>query len=86
LLLLAPVGLDPGAHVYPAMVWLMVGWVAVHLALGIVMQAYCVARRSADRLTARFDIDARNTLLFWHFSLAIAAVSIAVLAFAPVLA
>jgi cytochrome c oxidase subunit I+III len=68
------------------MVWLMVGWVVAHLALGIVMHCYCVARRNADRLTARFDIDTRNTLLFWHFSLAIAAVTIAVLAFSPVLA
>ncbi len=87
LLVLAPwsSGLDPTAHAYPAMVWLLVGWVVCHLAIGILMQGYCGARRAANRLSARFDIDIRNTVLFWHVSLAISAVTIGVVAFAPVL-
>src|SRR5690606_32820069 len=36
-------GMDPTRHVYPAMVWLLLGWTALHVALGVVMQLYCVA-------------------------------------------
>ena len=50
-------GLDPTSHVYPATVWLLVIWTAVHVAVGVIMQLYCVARRLAGRMTARHDID-----------------------------
>src|SRR5690606_29939494 len=43
--------MDPASHVYPATVWLLSGWAAVHLAAGIVMQLYCLARRARGRMT-----------------------------------
>src|SRR5690606_40757521 len=50
-------GLDPTSHVYPATVWVLVGWTALHVAAGVIMQLYCVARRLAGRMTAQHDID-----------------------------
>jgi cytochrome c oxidase subunit I+III len=86
-LLLGPYrhGMDPTAHVYPAIVWLMVIWCAAHVFLGVIMQLYCVARRIAGRMTARHDIDLCNSTLYWHFVLATVAISVAILAFFPVL-
>lgn len=61
-------GLDPTRHSYPAIVWILVIWTALHLLLGIVMHLYCLARRWAARMSARHDIDMANTTLFWHFA------------------
>ncbi|MFG0336023.1 MAG: cbb3-type cytochrome c oxidase subunit I, partial [Maioricimonas sp. JB049] len=60
-------GLDPTAHVYPAIVWVLVGWTALHAALGVIMHLYCMARRAAGRMTARHDADITNVTLYWHF-------------------
>src|SRR5690606_85736 len=49
-------GMDPTRHVHPATVWLLVGWTILHVAIGAVMQLYCIARRMAGRMTARHDI------------------------------
>ncbi|HYG81913.1 MAG TPA: cytochrome c oxidase subunit I, partial [Pyrinomonadaceae bacterium] len=49
-------GLDPASHVYPATVWVLVIWTAFQAAVGVVMQLYCVARRLAGRMTARYDM------------------------------
>ena len=50
-------GLDPASHVYGATVWILVIWAAVQALLGIIMQLYCMARRLAGRMTARYDMD-----------------------------
>ena len=60
-------GLDPTAHAYPATVWLLCAWTAGHVALGVLMLLYCIARRCAGRMTAVHDIDIRNVTLYWHF-------------------
>jgi cytochrome c oxidase subunit I+III len=65
--------MDPRAHVYPAIVWVLVLWVTVHGAVGATMQIYCLARFLAGRMTAEHDTDIRNVALYWHF-LAITAV------------
>jgi cytochrome c oxidase subunit I+III len=76
-------GLDPTAHVYPAIVWVLVGWAAGHVALGVVMQLYCIARRGAGRMNARHDIDIQNVALYWHFVAITTAVALAVVAGFP---
>lgn len=88
LLIAGPVehAMEPTEHVYPAMVWLLVGWTAVHVAVGVVMQLYCGARRFAGRMTARYDADIRNATLYWHFVLVTAAVTVTVIAVFPELA
>ena len=79
-------GLDPTSHVYPATVWVLVLWTAAHAALGLVMQLYCVARRLAGRMTARYDIDIANVTLYWHFTAVMVVVTVAVIAGFPLVA
>ncbi|SDY71449.1 cbb3-type cytochrome c oxidase subunit I [Citreimonas salinaria] len=74
-------GLDPVAHVYPATVWVIVIWVALHAAIGCVMLLYCLARSLAGRMTPDHDKDISNVTLYWHFTglqalLAVATVSL----------
>jgi cytochrome c oxidase subunit I+III len=76
-------GMDPASHVYPAIVWLLAGWTALHAAVGALMLLYCLARRLAGRMTARHDIDIQNVALFWHFVALTAVIAIAVIAGFP---
>jgi cytochrome c oxidase subunit I+III len=78
-------GMDPKAHVYGATVWLLVIWTALHLAVGLLMLLYCLARRAAGRMTARYDIDIQNVALFWHFVVITAVITVAVLAGFPLM-
>ena len=75
--------MDPTSHVYPAIVWLLVLWSALHIFVGLLMQLYCLARRLAGRMTAKHDIDIRNVTLYWHFLLATVLITVAVIAFFP---
>ena len=47
------------------------------------MLVYCIARRSAGRMTARYDIDISNVALYWHFTALTAAITVAVIAGFP---
>jgi cytochrome c oxidase subunit I+III len=76
-------GLDPTSHVYAAMVWVLVLWVLIHVAAGVIMQLYCIARRMAGHLTARFDIDIHNVALYWHFMAVTVVVTIGLLSGFP---
>ena len=88
MLLWAPfaAGLDPQAHVYPAIVWVLVLWTAVHAGIGVIMQLYCVASSWAGRLTPEHDIDVWNVTLFWHFLAITAVVTYATVALFPIVA
>jgi cytochrome c oxidase subunit I+III len=79
-------GLDPSAHVYPAAVWILVLWTAAHVAVGLLMQLYCIARRLAGRMSAEHDIDIANVALFWHFVALTVAITVAVIAGFPLIA
>ncbi len=81
----AKAGMDPTAHVYMAMVWLLCGWAGVHAALGAVMQLYCAARRVFGRMDPVHDMDIVNVTLYWHFALLTVAVTVAVVAGFPAL-
>jgi cytochrome c oxidase subunit I len=59
--------LDPTAHSYPAIVWALVVWIVLHLATGMLMQGYCLARSIYGRMTPRHDADLWNVTLYWHF-------------------
>jgi cytochrome c oxidase subunit I+III len=76
-------GLDPASHIYPAVVWVVVIWTAVHVAVGVIMLLYCVARSLAGHLTARHDIDICNVALYWHFAAITSVMTVAVLAGFP---
>jgi cytochrome c oxidase subunit I len=76
-------GMDPTAHVYPAIVWVLVLWTVVHAAVGLVMQLYCLARSLAGYLTAQHDIDLHNVVLYWHFLFVTALTTFVVLGLFP---
>ena len=79
-------GCDPTSDVYPATVWVLVLWTAAHVALGLVMQLYCVARAAAGRLTPEHDIDLVNVGLYWHFLALTVLVTVGVIALFPLVA
>jgi cytochrome c oxidase subunit I+III len=78
--------LDPTAHVYPAIVWALVLWTALLAGAGTIMQLYCVVRRLAGRMDAEHDIDIANVLLYWHFVAITTAITVAVIAYFPLIA
>jgi len=61
-------GLDPTQHSYPAIVWALVVWIVLHLATGMLMQGYCLARSIFNKMTPRYDADLWNVTLYWHFA------------------
>jgi cytochrome c oxidase subunit I+III len=79
-------GLDPTRHVYPATVWILVIWTAAQAVVGVIMQLYCIARRVAGRMTARYEIDISNVALYWHFTALTVAITVAVIAGFPLVA
>ena len=79
-------GLDPVSHVYPATVWILVIWSVLQLTIGVIMQLYCVARRMAGRMTARYDGDISNVSLYWHFTALTVTTTVAVIAGFPLVA
>jgi heme/copper-type cytochrome/quinol oxidase subunit 3 len=62
-------GLQPTSHSYPAIVWALAVWTALHLGAGALMQSYVLARSIWRKMTPRYDADIRNVMLYWHFSL-----------------
>jgi cytochrome c oxidase subunit I+III len=78
-------GLNPKDHVYPATVWLLVIWTAFQVVVGVIMQLYCMARRLAGRMTARYDIDISVTGLYWHFTVLTVCITVGVIAGFPLL-
>jgi hypothetical protein len=77
--------LDPTSHALAAMVWTLFGWVAVHLALGVVMLLFCAAAAVAGRLDREHDAFLRNTELYWYFAAFMAGVSTLVVLALPAL-
>src|SRR5690606_14746461 len=67
--------MDPTAHVYPAIVWVVSLWTIAHAAVGVIMQLYCLARSLTGRMTGEYDQDIRNVTLYWHFMVFTAIVS-----------
>lgn len=78
-------GVDPTQHVYGAIVWILAIWCAAHAGVGIIMHAYCAARRLAGRMTAQHDQDIVNVALYWHFVAFETVVTVAVIAGFPLL-
>ncbi|WP_375176021.1 cytochrome c oxidase subunit I [Pseudooceanicola sp.] len=76
-------GLSPESHVYPAILWALAVWIAVHAGAGVIMQLYCLAGSLFGKLTPRYDADIWNVSLFWHFVTISALVTCAVMGLAP---
>jgi len=76
-------GLNPANGVYAAIVWVLVAWTVFHVAIGIVMNLYCLARRLAGRMTSRHALDIGNVALYWHFLALTVAITVGVIAGFP---
>ncbi|SFB11126.1 cytochrome c oxidase subunit I+III [Poseidonocella pacifica] len=59
--------LNPTRHAYDATCWVLILWLAGHIAAGALMLPYCAARSWAGHLTPFHDADLRNVTLYWHF-------------------
>lgn len=78
--------LNPTKNTYSAIVWVLVLWTALHLALGTMMLLYATARRLAGRMTSKYDADIVNVTLCWHFLVLTAVITTAVIAGFPLVA
>lgn len=76
-------GLDPAAHVYPAIVWVLAIWTAAHGGVGAMCQAYALARSIAGRMTPEHDADLCNVTVFMHFLALTAVVAYATIGLFP---
>ncbi|RPI53421.1 MAG: hypothetical protein EHM55_13860 [Acidobacteria bacterium] len=63
--------------------WVLVIWTVAQIAAGVVMHAYCAARRLMGRLNDRYDIDIATVTLYWHFAAITTAITVAVIAGFP---
>jgi cytochrome c oxidase subunit I+III len=79
-------GLDPELHVYPAIVWVLVIWIAAHAAVGLIMQLYALARSWTGRMTPVHDGDIRNITVYQHFFALSALITFLVIGWFPKLA
>jgi cytochrome c oxidase subunit I+III len=80
----AMAGVAPTSHALAAMIWTLLGWSAVHVALGVVMLLFCAAASMTGRLDRMHDAYLWNTELFWHFTSFTVAVSVLVVLLLPV--
>jgi cytochrome c oxidase subunit I+III len=78
-------GLVPSAHVYPAIVWVLVIWTAVHVGVGVIMQLYCLAGSFTGKLSQAHDIDIWNVALYWHFAGLTALVTVGIVTVFPLM-
>ncbi|HCB74874.1 MAG TPA: cytochrome c oxidase subunit I [Sphingomonas bacterium] len=76
-------GMDPEAHVYPAIVWTLAIWTAAHSGVAIIMQGYTLARSIAGRMTPKYDADVRNITVYMHFFALTAIVTYATIGLFP---
>lgn len=71
-------GIDPTRHSYGAAVWTLLGWIALHVAMGAGMAAWCVARLWLGMIDSWRCLTLRVCLLWWRFTM-VASVAVLVL-------
>lgn len=76
-------GMDPTAHVYPAMMRALAVWIGADAAAGSVMQLSCLAGCWFGKLTPDHDADLWNVMLFWHFAALMTGVAAATIGIVP---
>ncbi len=75
--------LDPTRHAYDATVWVLILWLAAHVAVGVIMPIYCLARLWAGCMDTRHDAELRNSMLYWNFLLTQSLVTVALIGLFP---
>jgi cytochrome c oxidase subunit I+III len=61
-------GIEPTRHSYGATTWALLGYAALHVAMGGVMAAWCLARLGAGMMDAWRCLTLRVCLLWWRFT------------------
>ncbi|NRP21879.1 cytochrome c oxidase subunit 1 [Ensifer adhaerens] len=78
-------GMDRVVHVYPAIVWILLGWLVLHALVGALMIFYCAARSFRGLMNREHDGDLVNVVLYWHFLTITALTTLTVVGFFPAL-
>jgi cytochrome c oxidase subunit I+III len=59
---------DPTMHAYGATTWTLLGYMAMHVALGALMAAWCLARLAFGMMDSWRSLTLRVCLLWWRFT------------------
>jgi cytochrome c oxidase subunit I+III len=76
-------GIDPTGHAYGASVWTLVGYLALHVAIGAAMSLWCILRQAFGMLDAWRCLTLRICLLWWRFTGPAAALTLLLMAGFP---
>jgi heme/copper-type cytochrome/quinol oxidase subunit 3 len=74
----------PTSHALAAMIWILLGWSAVHVGLGVLMLLFCAVAAVTGRLDEKHDIHLWNVEAYWYFAAFMAALSVLVVLSLPV--
>jgi cytochrome c oxidase subunit I+III len=80
---LTGLGIEPAGHAYGAAVWTLLGYVALHVAVGAGMALWCLVRLAFGMIDAWRSLTVRICLLWWRFTAAAAVLALFVLAGFP---
>jgi cytochrome c oxidase subunit I+III len=80
---LAGLDSDPTAHGYGASVWTVLGYAALHVAIGAAMALWCLARVALGMIDAWRSLTLRVCLLWWRFTAPVAALTLFLVAGFP---
>jgi len=61
-------GIDSTRHAYGAAVWTLLGYVAVHIAIGAAMALWCLVRSALGMIDPWRCLTLRICLLWWRFT------------------
>jgi cytochrome c oxidase subunit I+III len=80
---LSGLGIPATEHSYGAAVWLLLGYLAVHVAMGIAMALWCLARLAFGMIDSWRCLTPRICLLWWRFTVPAALLTLLIVAGFP---
>jgi cytochrome c oxidase subunit I+III len=75
---LTGLGIQPTAHSYGATVWTLLGYLAIHLAIGAGMALWCLARLALGMIDSWRSLTLRICLVWWRFTAAASVIALLV--------
>jgi len=81
--LLRDTGLDPTAHAYAALVWMMLAYPMAHLGIGAIMALFTATKAWVRPPNRTWSDAAANTSLWWQYTVAQTLVSLVLVGFFP---
>jgi len=80
---LESLGIDSDRHAYGAIVWTLLGYSGVHVAIGALMALWCVARVALGMIDSWRCLTLRICLLWWRFTMPVTVLLIILVAGFP---